>query len=197
MDRLETGAGGTFERCLQAGDLEGAAELVSTLPRPRIVAELTRLVAVLAQREADHRKAGEIREAHRLRRRRRALLVFRDHGLDLARLLPSVRLPQGYEGKILLLMVSGGAANGRVLLRCGDEWHREILRDTREEVADLGFSRSQVDTMGGAWARFEEDGAISIWGASEEFGACDRQQAIDLIRRAHPDRLVRVIEQGV
>ena len=112
----------------------------------------------------------------------------------MARLLPPVRLPDGYAGKVLLVSLSGGAADGRVCLRGGDDWHREILADVRQEVTDLGLSRARVDEMGGCWLRFEVDGSISLWGRSDEFGDCDKVLAADLVRSAYPDRPVRVID---
>lgn len=181
-------------QCLISGDLESAAEIAPRLRALGGCPHLARLLADIRRLEGECRRAGEIREANRLKRRHRALSVFGVHGLDVERLLPSVRLPDGYEGKILLVAVFGGAAHGRTLLRCGDAWHREILEDARQEVADLGLTRAQVDAVGGAWVRFDADGAIAVWGASEEFGACDRLTAVDLIRTAYPQRPVRALD---
>ena len=183
-----------FMRCLEGGDLEAAVGVAGGTLKSRASASVARLIAGLYHLEVECRAAGEIREANRLKRRRRALLIFCDHGLDVDRLLATVRLSEGYEGKFLLLTVSGGAAGGRMFFRGGDEWHREILRNAREEVADLGLSRARVDAAGGGWVRCEDDGAISISGGSEEFGACDRHLAADMLRAACPQRAVRVIE---
>lgn len=106
--------------------------------------------------------------------------------------IPAVTLPEGYRGKILLVLVTVGEES-RVILRSGDLWHREILRNTEAEIRALGFAGALVAELGGAHLRFEEDGSILIWGVSEEFGACDREYAAALVRSAWPDRKVSVL----
>jgi len=135
---------------------------------------------------------GEIRSGNRLHRRMKAVKIFRDYGLDPEKLIPPVMLPEGYNGKILLMSVSGSAINGLICLRSGDDWHREILTDTREEIQDLGFENALVDPVGGAFVRFHDNGSIEIYGISDEFGGCDKQAAADLIRQAFPGRTVVV-----
>jgi D-3-phosphoglycerate dehydrogenase len=103
-----------------------------------------------------------------------------------------VILPEGYNGKILLVSVSGGGINKTVLLRSGDLWHREILRNTETEIKNLGFDNALVHELGGALVRFEPDGAITIYSASQEFGACDKVYAAKLLRKAFPERTVKV-----
>jgi D-3-phosphoglycerate dehydrogenase len=103
-----------------------------------------------------------------------------------------VILPEGYNGKILLVSVSGGGINKTVLLRSGDLWHREILRNTETEIKNLGFDNALVHELGGALVRFEPDGAITIYSASQEFGACDKVYAAKLLRKACPERTVKV-----
>jgi len=49
-------------------------------------------------------------------------------------LIPPVILPEGYNGKILLVSVSGTMILKTVVLRSGDLWHREILRNTENEI---------------------------------------------------------------
>jgi len=140
-----------------------------------------------AERE---RSKGEIRSANRLDRRKKAVAVFRDHGLNPKRLFAPAKLPEGYNGKILLMVISGGALNGRVCLRSGGDWHREILTGTQEEIQDLGFENAFVDPVGGAFVRFDDSGPIEIYGISDEFGGCDKQSAADLTRQAFPGRKV-------
>ena len=69
---------------------------------------------------------------------------------------------------------------------------REILRNTRAELKDLGFVHTRVDPLGGAYARFEPDGAIVIWGTSDEYGCCDKQEAARMTARTYPGRPVRI-----
>ncbi len=142
---------------------------------------------------AEHeRSKGEIRSANRLDRRKKAVEVFRDHGLDSKRLFAPAKLPEGYNGKILLVAISGGVLNGRVCLRSGGDWHREILTDTQEEILDLGLENALVDPVGGAFVRFEDNGSVEVYGISDEFGGCDKKAAADLIRQTFPGRKVAI-----
>ena len=103
-----------------------------------------------------------------------------------------VILPEGYNGKILLVSVSGDGIKKTALLRSGDLWHREILRNTETEIKSLGFENALVHELGGALLRFEPDGAITIYGASQEFGACDKEFAAEMIRKEFRERSVKV-----
>jgi hypothetical protein len=104
---------------------------------------------------------------------------------DMDKTIPTVILPDGYRGKILLVFISKGESS-MVVLRSGDLWHREILRNTRAEMIGIGFRDVRVEEMGGAYLCFEADGSIRIWGGSDEFGACDLGYAADLVRAARP-----------
>jgi hypothetical protein len=103
----------------------------------------------------------------------------------LEEMIPAVILPDGYRGKILLVLITMGEES-LVVLRSGDLWHREILRNTKSEVFNLGLTDAQVNELGGASLFFEADGSIRIWGGSDEFGACDRDYAAALVRAARP-----------
>lgn len=135
---------------------------------------------------------GEIRSANRSSRRIRALKIFRDHGFDPEKLIPLVDLPEGYRGKILLLSFSGGVIDGMVCLRSGDEWHREILKNTEEEIQDLGFVNSSVNPAGGAFVQFKDNGNIIVWGTSDDFGVCDKEFVTELIGNAYPGRIILI-----
>ena len=138
--------------------------------------------------------AGETGEARRMARRAAALNGLLVHGPDPAQLVAETELPEGYAGKILVVLLTGGGFDDRVCLRSGDDWHREILHNTRAEIADLGFPDAQVHPLGGAHAGFESDGSIAIWGTSDEFGCCDKDLAARLIARAYPGRTARIEE---
>jgi len=112
--------------------------------------------------------------------------------IESNRLIPGVILPEGYNGKILLVSISGAGINKTVLLRSGDLWHREILRNTKTEIKNLGFENALVHELGGALVRFEPDGTIIIYGASQEFGACDKVYAAELVKTAFPERAVKI-----
>ena len=103
-----------------------------------------------------------------------------------------VILPEGYNGKILLVSVSGNGIKKTVILRSGDLWHREILRNTEVEIKNLGFENALVHELGGALVRFEPDGTITIYGASQEFGACDKEFAAELMRKVFRERIIKV-----
>ena len=53
-------------------------------------------------------------------------------------------------------------------------------------MINIGHTDVRVEQMGGAYLRFEADGAIRIWGGSDEFGACDLDYAAALVRAARP-----------
>jgi hypothetical protein len=111
---------------------------------------------------------------------------------EMERLLPEVILPEGYNGKILLVSVSGEGIDKTILLRSGDLWHREILRNTAAEIKTLGYETAQVHELGGALVRFEPDGTLTIYGASEEFGACDKEYATEIIKKKFRDRAIKI-----
>jgi hypothetical protein len=107
---------------------------------------------------------------------------------------PAAILPDGYEGKILLVLVGGDGIEDTVVLRSGDIWHSEILRATEVEIRKYGIKAARVNEAGGAWARFDSDGTIFIYGNSEEFGACDKIFAAGLLRRLYPERTVHITD---
>ena len=106
-------------------------------------------------------------------------------------ILPVI-LPEGYNGKILLVSIAADMIDKRVVLRSGDLWHREILRNTENEIRGLGVVNAQVHSLGGALLRFDPDGSVIIYGSSQEFGACDKEYAAMLVRDAFPTRRVEV-----
>lgn len=106
--------------------------------------------------------------------------------------VPAVILPEGYAGKILLVSISGNGIEDKLILRSGDLWHREILRNTEAEIRDLGYPGARVHEQGGAHLRFEPGGTIVIHGTSEQYGACDKEYAAGLVREAFPGRRVEV-----
>jgi hypothetical protein len=106
--------------------------------------------------------------------------------------IPAVILPEGYTGKILLVSVTGDGIEKMVILRSGDLWHREILRNTETEIRNLGIRNARVYELGGAHLRFEPDGTIIIHGTSEQYGACDREYAAKLVKNEFPGRRVDI-----
>jgi len=135
---------------------------------------------------------GETRAVNRLKRRIYALKGFRKDGLIPEKLMPLVDFHQGYHGKVLLIRMVGGVANGLICLRSGDDWHREILQNTREEIQDLGFDKSRATPIGGAWVRFDPEDTIQIYGTSDEFGACDKNIAAELIKHVFPEKKIYI-----
>jgi hypothetical protein len=143
-------------------------------------------------RASQMQAAGETGEARRMARRAAALKGLLVHGPDPTQMVAETELPEGYVGKILLVLLTGGGFDNTVCLRSGDGWHREILRNTRAEIADLGFPDAQAHSLGGAYAGFDSDDSIVIWGTSDEYGCCDKEQAARLIARAYPGRMVTI-----
>ena len=111
---------------------------------------------------------------------------------EAGRTIPAVILPEGYNGKILLVSISGDGIEETVILRSGDLWHREILRNTEAEIQKLGIRNARVYELGGAHLRFEPDGTILIHGNSRQYGACDKEYAATLVKDAFPGRRVDV-----
>ena len=122
----------------------------------------------------------------------RKMKTIRDQKQETNLLIPPVILPEGYNGKILLVSVSSAEIDKTVVLRSGDVWHREILRNTENEIRSYGIADAQVHQLGGALVRFEPDGTIIIYGRSQEFGACDKAYAAELVRGLFPERRVLV-----
>ena len=111
---------------------------------------------------------------------------------DSESLINKIILPEGYNGKILLVMIVGGILDGQILLRSGDMWHREILRNTENEIKELGFAESDVYELGGAHVRFEKNDIV-IFGTSDDFGSCDKVYASKLIQQLFKDKNVIIL----
>ncbi len=103
-------------------------------------------------------------------------------------------LPEGYNGKILIVLIMGGIISKLVCLRSGDLWHREILRNTEKEIKDLGFTKTSVHELGGALVRFESNGDILIHGTSDDYGSCDKKLAAELIKKEFPHRNIIITD---
>ena len=137
---------------------------------------------------------GSIRPFFQIDRKIKVLKRIRDHGCDPKKIIEKVVLPEGYAGKILMVAIMGGEIDNLVCLRSGDLWHREILRNTENEIRDLGFPNSIVHELGGAHARFEKNNGIVIFGTSNDFGSCDKVYASKLIKQVFKDRNVMVLK---
>ncbi len=111
---------------------------------------------------------------------------------DSESLINKIILPEGYNGKILLVMIVGGILDGQILLRSGDMWHREILRNTENEIKELGFPESDVYELDGAHVRFEKNDIV-IFGTSDDFGSCDKVYASKLIQQLFKDKNVIIL----
>ena len=174
----------------KAGELEVALMQIDESKVRLEKSDYDQIITFLEQELEQNVSNQQIRSAKRLERIMHSLKSFRTHGLDRSRILEPVILPDGYHGKILLLSVSGGVLEKNLILRSGDLWHSEILRETREEIRDLGLTSTKAYPLGGAWARFEDDSSIVIWGTSDQFGACDRKAAAQLIGAEYPHKKI-------
>jgi hypothetical protein len=106
--------------------------------------------------------------------------------------IPTIILPEGYSGKILLVSISGDGIEEMIVLRSGDLWHREILRNTEQEMRNLGFENIRISELGGAHLRFETDGTVVIHGTSDQYGACDKDYAARLVKSKFPGRKIEI-----
>lgn len=173
---------------LRAGKLESAWDLMKQNNISSDELDYGSIFPELEEKIACQSRQGCVRSLNSLNRRVQSLKIFQKHGFVPQKLMVPVNLPDGYHGKVLLIRIFGGKAHGLVCLRGGDDWHREILNNTKEEIQDLGFENSSVVPAGGAWARFEADETVIIHGSSSEFGACDKKMAADLISGAFPGK---------
>jgi hypothetical protein len=181
-------------RLLREMRLEAAVRALKRTGGRVAPATVAPMVCDYENRSRELQAAGQTGAARRMTRRAAALKAIIEHGPDPARMVAETELPEDYQGKILLVALRGGGFDGTVCLRSGDGWHREILRNTQAEIADLGFPHTRVHPLGGAHAGFESDGSVVIWGISNEFGGCDKDLAARLIARAYPQRAVRIEE---
>ncbi len=131
--------------------------------------------------------------SHQFDRRIKALKRFRDYGYDLEKIIEKTILPEGYNGKILIVAIMSSIGK-LTCLRSGDLWHREILKNTENEIKDLGFFKSSVYELGGAHVQFETNGDIIIFGTSNDFGSCDKVCALNLIHQLFKNRRIEIID---
>jgi len=173
---------------IHRGLLESAQALLRqhniTLDKP----VLTELILDFQKQAETEKKANNIRASIQYQRRTASLEMLREGNHISGTVLPTAVLPEGYCGKIMLVLVKGDCISERTCLRSGDDWHREIVRSFEEEVHDYGFEKFIISPQGGAFAEFQLDGTIALSGSSEEFGRCRREDAIQLIQTAFPDR---------
>ncbi|MBT6338374.1 MAG: hypothetical protein HOJ48_03655 [Desulfobacula sp.] len=175
--------------CVKAFEFENALKICMQYHIIPSLADMERLIDdLVAQRES--RVKGH--PTHKLDTRIRALKRFRDHGCDPGQIIEKTTLEQGYNGKILIVAIMGGVIDRLTCLRSGDLWHREILQNTKNEIRDLGFSKSSVYELGGANVRFETNKDIVIFGTSDDFGPCDKVCASKLIQQVFKDRNIIV-----
>jgi hypothetical protein len=179
-------------RLLREMRLEEAVQSLKSARGKVGLAAVGAMIGEYESRASRLQETGEMGEARRMARRAAALSGLLAHGPDPARMVAEVELAEGYRGKILLVLLRGGVFEGTVCLRSGDDLHREILCNTQAEVEDLGFIHTRVHSLGGAAASFEADGSISLWGTSDEFGCCDKEEAARMIARAYPVRTIRI-----
>lgn len=174
--------------------LEQAVAMQKEAPVPLQRSDVKTVLDAMLENRYRARESGYIGEVDRWSRRIYAIRGFRDYGPDPDRMINQVLLPEGYDGKILLVKIAGGVVASMTCLRSGDDWHRTILTNAREEIADLGFNRCTVHELGGCSVTFQQSGAVTIWGTSEDFGACDKGYAAALISKAYPERNVIVAD---
>jgi len=172
--------------CLNTMRLELAVSMMRDTPIRLERSDFETILAPMTEGLRRAQRSGKTGEAHRLFRRIYAIKGFRDHGPNPIGMINISDLQEGYDGKILLVRLAGGVIENMVCLRSGDDWHRAILANTREEIRDLGFDGCIVHELGGASACFQPNGSITIWGTSEDFGACDKGVTAALISKAHP-----------
>lgn len=192
MDATGARSESDLTRLLREMRLDEALQSLKTARGKVDSAALAAMIREYESRANQLYAAGETGEARRMARRAAALGNLLTHGPDPARMVAEVELAEGYHGKILLVLLKGGVFESTVCLRSGDDLHREILHNTQAEMEDLGFVHTLVQPLGGAYAGFDSDGSIVIWGTSDEYGCCDKAEAAQMIARAYPGKLVKI-----
>ena len=177
--------------CVKAFKFEEAVKLGKQHNMMLTSADMDRIINSLVVKKGS---GDTIRNPHQLDQKIKALLRYRDHGCDPRKIIEKTILPEGYSGKILMVAITGGVINRFVCLRSGDLWHREILKNTENEIRNLGFIKSCVYALGGASVRFESNNDIVIYGTSDDFGSCDKVCASILIKTRFKDRKVMVLD---
>ena len=122
----------------------------------------------------------------------KALEKLRNYGCDPEKIIPKIILPEGYDGKILIVTIMGGLFDRHICLRSGDLWHRALLIKAETELKNLGFYNSSAFEMGGAHIRFETNRNIVIFGTSNDFGSCDKDYASELVHGLFQNRTIEI-----
>ena len=179
-------------RYFKAGEFERAIHTVDDGEMPLSESELRSILDHFGRELEQALVRADFAAARRWRRRIDAFTAYCNNRFDPKSLIKPAEVPAAYRGKILLIGVSGGLFDGIIGLRSDDLYHRDILRNTELELQDLGLSSSHVVELGGAYLTSHPDGSIRIWGSSDEFGACDRELAAELVRSLFPEARVIV-----
>ncbi|MCP4680837.1 MAG: hypothetical protein GY864_00710 [Desulfobacterales bacterium] len=178
--------------CVRAFQFEEAFKICRQHNVRPFLSDMDQIINALAsQRES----MEVISSPYKFDRRLKALQKFRDHECDPCDpgiIIEKTILPEGYMGRILIVAVTGGVIGKLVCLRSGDLWHREILKNTENEIRELGFFESSVHELGGAHVRFETNKDIVIFGTSDEYGSCDKVYASRLIQQVFKNRNIMI-----
>ncbi len=179
--------------CVKAFQFEEAFKICNRYNVKPALSDMDQIINTLASQ----RNSSEvISSPHKFDRRLKALKIIRDHecdpGCDPGKIIEKTILPEGYKGKILIVAITGWVIGKLVCLRSGDLWHREILKNTENEIRDLGFFESSVHELGGAHVRFETNKDIVIFGTSDEYGSCDKVFASRLIQQVFKNRNIMI-----
>jgi hypothetical protein len=176
----------------EAGEFERAIELINASGVSLVGADIHRVITLFERMAAEALSRNVFVTVRQLHVRRESLLAFRDGGFDADKLIPQVKIPEAYRGKILLVSISGGVIGEIVCLRSNDLHHRDILRNTELAMQDLGLHSTRVWELGGASIHCETDGSMRIWGSSDDFGTCDKNFAAMLIKRVYPGKIITI-----
>ena len=126
-----------------------------------------------------------VEETTRLISAIRALDNYGDRGLNVED-ITQVVLPEGYDGKFLLIQFGN-----RVFFRCDlkrDGVHQRIVHEFQYELSSHGYEKPVPHPLGGAHISFNPDGHIEIQGQSQEYGECNKVLAKELVSTVYPDR---------
>jgi hypothetical protein len=140
--------------------------------------------------------SGKVEDAAELTIKHAVVSHYKNTGTTLE----SISTAMGIEsGKIMLIEITDGE-KAKIVIRgyyehsySRGEFHRDIISGFEREMRMRGLERLDIRPLGGAHISVPRgDEAITISGRSEDYGECDKALALQLVKKAFPNREVQI-----
>lgn len=178
----------------RTGELERAFDALDHSAVSMLDADIGLLLADFGKALEEAVALGDGQNERKIRHRVSAFTRCLASDFNPSDIVPIISIPPRHRGKILLLSMLGGLLDGLVCVRSNDLYHRDILRNAQLEISDLGLRSTSIHPLGGACLRDGgKDDRVTIWGGSDDFGACDKEFLVELLIPFYPGRAI-VIE---